>query len=203
MENSNDISKKALAEVVVLYVEDEDEVRELATMYLKRHIPNLIVAGSGEEALSLSEGKSIDILVTDINMKSIDGVELAIKIKEANPSCFVIFSTAYSNSDRLMQAIDIKVDKYMVKPVDWKELVNTISNFAEQLFMVNHLGDESDVSSNIMSGDMYISLKEALSIIENNISFLSKSNLPDEYVKVLIDLKKAKEYIDNVLDDNF
>lgn len=203
MDNSKEILKKALSEVVVLYVEDEDEVRELANMYLKRHIPNLLVAGSGEEALSISEGKLIDILVTDINMKSIDGAELAIRIKENNPSCYVIFSTAYSNSDRLMQAIDIKVDKYMVKPVDWKELVNTISSYAEQMFMVNHIGDETEPSSSIMSGDVYVSLKEALTKIENSISILSNGGLPEEYLKVLIDLEKAREYIDSVLEDNF
>ncbi len=204
MDNSKENSHKALEEVVVLYVEDEDEVRELAKMYLKRHIPNLLVAGSGEEALAISEGKSIDILVTDINMKSIDGAELAIRIKESNPSCYVIFSTAYSNSDRLMQAIDIKVDKYMVKPVDWKELVNTISCYAEQMFMVNHIDDDTEPSGlNIMSSDVYMSLKEALSAIESSISALSGDNLSDNHVKVLRDMEKARSYIEKVLDDTF
>ena len=204
MSNLNDKSGKALEEVVVLYVEDEDEVRELAAKYLHRRVPNLIVAGSGEEALELSEGKNIDILVTDINMKTIDGAELAMRIKENNPSCYIIFSTAYSNTDRLMQAIDIKVDKYMVKPVDWKELVKTIENYAGQMFMVNHIDEDSEAAgaSDIMPGDVYRLLNDALSYIEDSIESLSADKVTDNTVKSIRSLEAARYNIEKVLEEH-
>ena len=205
MDNLSDKSGRALEEVVVLYVEDEDEVRELAAKYLHRRVPNLLVAGSGEEALVLSEGKQIDILVTDINMKTIDGAELAMRIKETNPSCYIIFSTAYSNTDRLMQAIDIKVDKYMVKPVDWKELVKTIENYADQMFMVNHIEEETEpIGMNIISGDVYKALRESLSNIEESIASLSSdSKITDNMVRSIRYLELARERIEKVLDEHF
>lgn len=194
----------ALKEAVVLYVEDEEEIRNLVSRYLSRFVPNLLVAGSGEEALRISGGKDIDILVTDISMKTMDGAELAIKIKERNPSCYIIFSTAYSNTDRLMQAVDISVDKFMVKPIDLKELADAIGLFAERVFMVKHLEDGGDPRCcEVISGDVYKALNEALSHIDEGMAGLSGERLSENLIKCVRGFEAARSCIERVLKEHF
>ena len=203
MADMDDKLKEALKEAVVLYVEDEDEVRSLASRYLSRTIPNLLVAGSGEEALRLAEGKEIDILVTDISMDTMDGAELAVRIKSRNPFCYIIFSTAYCNTDRLMQAVEIKVDEYMVKPIDWKKLSDSIASYAMMVYMLKHSVGGEEQNNDTGSLDAYNVLNEALASLDEAIGLMSGENSADNAVKTMHNLKKTRECIEKVLEDYF
>ncbi|MBI3873740.1 MAG: response regulator [Arcobacter sp.] len=74
----------------------------------------------------LEYGNEIDLIVTDVNMPELNGLEMARKIKEINPNIPIIVATAFSNSSYLLEAIELGIDKYVLKPIDIKKLFNVM-----------------------------------------------------------------------------
>src|SRR6185369_13515187 len=93
--------------VSLLYVEDEPEARELICEIIGRRYPalRLIVAANGEEGLESFRKNRPEIVLTDINMPFVNGIEMAEKIKLLNPATEIIALTAYSNSEHLLKAV--------------------------------------------------------------------------------------------------
>jgi len=118
-----------LKDLTILYCEDEKEVQEVTVSILESLIHRVIVADNGREGLELFQKHrdEIDIILTDISMPEINGLEMTRTIKKTHPNLPVIVTTAFSNSDFLLEAIDINVDKYVLKPVDIQKLIEAIS----------------------------------------------------------------------------
>jgi len=110
----------------LLYVEDEDEVRDLLSRFLGRRVGNLEVATNGKEGLERFLAGEYDVVVTDIKMPEMDGLEMATRIKATGQSVPIIVVTAYSDRDYLMRAIDLGVDRYVTKPIDPDALLTAI-----------------------------------------------------------------------------
>lgn len=101
----------------VLYVEDAEMMREALAYYLRRRLGKLDVAGNGKEGLELFGQNHYDLVLTDIRMPVMDGLEMAQAIKAKNPLTPVIILTAHSESDYVSRAEKIGVDRYLKKPV--------------------------------------------------------------------------------------
>jgi len=113
----------------VLYVEDEKSLREVTSEILKSFMKNLYVATNGQEGyeLFLEKEENIDIIITDINMPVLSGLEMIKKIKEVNSKVPIVVTTAFSNKEYLLDAINIGVDKYVLKPLDITQLLQAVS----------------------------------------------------------------------------
>lgn len=110
----------------VLYVEDEDEVRELLSRFLSRRVARLDIARNGEEGLQAFREREYDAVVTDIKMPKMDGLDMAEHIKATSRSVPIIVVTAFSDRDYLLRAIDLGVDRYVTKPIDPDVLLRAI-----------------------------------------------------------------------------
>jgi len=113
----------------ILYVEDEPEVRQELARYLQRFSSRVITAENGEEGLALFRAHAPQIVITDIKMPKMNGIELAGKIKEFSPDLPVVFTSAHSDNGYFLDAINMQVDGYILKPVDLQILekkLNTI-----------------------------------------------------------------------------
>jgi diguanylate cyclase (GGDEF)-like protein/PAS domain S-box-containing protein len=106
----------------ILYVEDEPNVREMLGRFISRFCENLYLAENGEEGLSLFLEHNVDIVISDIKMPKMNGIDMVEKIKEHNPKQLVIFTTAHIDSEYLFKAIELQVDGYISKPVDLDKL---------------------------------------------------------------------------------
>ena len=122
-----------LKELTLLYVEDEADVRELFLTLIKRHFREVYAATNGIEGLELFQKHHIDIIISDIRMPKMDGLEMVKKIKEINPEVFVIFITAFSDSSYLKEALELGVEGYIVKPIDKNRLYQKLNFLAEIL----------------------------------------------------------------------
>jgi diguanylate cyclase (GGDEF)-like protein len=122
-----DISK--LKDVTVLYCEDEDYLRDITVGILKSFTKKQFIAVDGKEGLKLFNQYSdeIDLIITDVNMPNMTGLEMAKEIKQINPNIPIIVATAFSNSEYLLEAIDLGIDKYVLKPVNIKKLLDTMT----------------------------------------------------------------------------
>lgn len=116
-----------LKDCVVLYVEDEKSVQMQTQMILKDFVKEVYLASNGEEGLKIALEKDVDIIVTDILMPEMNGIEMLKKLKkEYNRDIPAIITTAYSETEYLMEAINLKVDGFIMKPINVKDLISTI-----------------------------------------------------------------------------
>ena len=110
----------------ILYVEDEDGVRRGFVKTLSRYAKEVYEASNGEEGLALYKEHLPDIVVTDIKMPKMNGIEMSKAIKEINPKQAIIVTTAHSESDYLLEAIRLQLHGYILKPIDKRVLKDKI-----------------------------------------------------------------------------
>jgi putative nucleotidyltransferase with HDIG domain len=115
-----------LKSLAVLYVEDEEEVRAALAKFLRRRFGRVDVAENGQLGLDLFYKDGYDVVVTDVKMPVMDGLEMARQIKSLRDEMPVIVVTAYNETDYFLRAIEIGVDRYVKKPIDPNLLVEAI-----------------------------------------------------------------------------
>ena len=116
-----------LKDCVVLYVEDDKSVQMQTKLILKDFVKEVYVASNGEEGLKIALEKDIDIIVTDISMPVMNGIEMLNKLKkEHHRDIPAIITTACTETESLIELITLKVDGFIVKPINVKDLISTI-----------------------------------------------------------------------------
>jgi len=100
----------------ILIVEDDKSMNEILVETLEDEGYEVESAFSGKHALSLAQRNSFDLVVSDVRLPGIDGVETLSAIKEIAPSTKCIVITGYSSADTPIRAIRLKVDDYLFKP---------------------------------------------------------------------------------------
>ncbi len=113
----NEINKK----IKVLYVEDDDIARENGLEYLENYFENLYEASNALTALKLYDEIKPEIIITDIQMPKLNGLEFIKNIRKKDKKTQVIVLSAYSNKDYLFSAIELGLVKYLIKPIKEKE----------------------------------------------------------------------------------
>lgn len=106
----------------VLVVEDENQARENFVSYLSMFYENVFEVNNGEEALEIYRTKKVDIILLDINIPKISGLEVARQIREKDLMTKIIVLTAHSEKSFLLEAMGLKLTKYLLKPVNRKDL---------------------------------------------------------------------------------
>jgi signal transduction histidine kinase len=114
--------------VSLLYVEDEPTTRELVTNMLKLNGYNCFVAENGRLGLELYRRHTPEIVLSDIMMPDMNGLEMARAIRADSPEVQFIFMTASSESKFILEAVDIGVTQYVVKPVEMPKLLAALSH---------------------------------------------------------------------------
>jgi putative nucleotidyltransferase with HDIG domain len=120
------IDAEFLKTLSVLYVEDDEEIRELLSRFLRRWVGILHIATNGQEGAQAFHDHRPDVVVTDIKMPVMDGLEMATAIKASSREVPIIVITAYSERDYFIRAIEIGVDQYVTKPVNTDILLQAI-----------------------------------------------------------------------------
>jgi diguanylate cyclase (GGDEF)-like protein len=118
-----------LKNITILYAEDEKDLREVTHQILKGFTKKQYVAQNGQEGLELfkEHENEIDLIITDVNMPILNGLDMVKEIKKINLNIPIIVATAFSNKEYLLEAIDIGIDKYVLKPIDIAKLLQVMS----------------------------------------------------------------------------
>jgi len=141
--------QKYLKTLTVLYVEDDDDIRAQLDQFLNRRLGKVILACDGQDGLQKFSQQHIDIVITDIKMPNMNGLEMASKIKEISPKTPVLVTTAFELPNYLIEAIRIGIDKYAIKPIDTNLLMRDLmecvkqSHAEQQLQLINQLFDDN------------------------------------------------------------
>ena len=122
-----------LKNLSALVVEDDPLIRDAMARTVKRMVGEVYLAENGREGLELFLEKRPDLVISDIMMPVLDGLDMAEKIKEASPETPVVLITASNDTANLVRAIDIGVEKFVVKPVDSLKMKSVLVSTAGYL----------------------------------------------------------------------
>jgi len=117
----------------ILYIEDEETTQELIKEILEIECKEVFVASDGQEGLALYQEKQPDIVLSDIAMPNMDGLEMSEAIKKINPEQPIALFTAFSQSSYLKKAAQIGIATYILKPLDEEQFFNSLNYMALEL----------------------------------------------------------------------
>ena len=106
----------------ILVVDDEEGARELFNTILTDEGYEVTLANDGQDALSCMRGNTYDLVVTDIKMPGMDGLQLLQEIRKAGSQADVIMVTAYGEVESYLKAMSLGAAEYINKPIRIKEL---------------------------------------------------------------------------------
>ncbi|OCL91256.1 response regulator transcription factor [Aliarcobacter thereius] len=205
----------------VLIVEDEGDLAKLIRTSIKDYFFRVIIANDGKTGLEKYNSFKPDIVISDITMPILDGLEMCKKIKEENDKTSIIILSAYSQQEKLLKAIDIGINKYFIKPFDPDEFVSYLKELSIKINKDKNIELKdgfifSNSTLNLYKDDILVKLtkreKDFINLLVKNINSLVKlelikeklwdeKNISDERVRTFIKrlrVKTSKDLIENV-----
>lgn len=121
----------------VLYAEDDESARNSMLLVLEDIFPNIITAIDGEDGLSKFQTESIDLVLTDINMPKMNGIEMITHIREVSKEIPILVLSASNEADNFTKTIKLGIDGYLLKPVDMPQLIEVLSKTIAKVNLKN------------------------------------------------------------------
>jgi len=156
--------------LTILYVEDDEIIRKQALMYLEKLCKKVWGAKDGLEALEYYEDYTPDIIISDIKMPRLSGLDMAKKIRQVDKKTPIILATAFTETDYLLKAVELQLIKYLVKPITSVKLLEALTMADKYL---NH--DKQSII-NIGKDAIYDILNQTL-VIKGSIIKLTRHEL--------------------------
>lgn len=183
----------------VLYAEDDLIIQESITRILKLFFKEVFVANDGSEALEIYHNNQIDVIILDYVMPNFDGYQTAKLIRDLNRKIPIIITSAYTDKEKLLNAIELNLIKYIEKPILYEDLINVFGSVISSLEDNNMLLAKIDeftyysyVTKNIIKKDSEIVLTK------NEVLFLELLlDKPNQLItKEIIENRVFKETVD-------
>ncbi|MCK9337613.1 MAG: response regulator [Arcobacteraceae bacterium] len=170
-----------LKTITVLYVEDDYLIREQTKSMFQNLFKETIVAGDGVEGLQAYKDNKdkIDVVVSDINMPNMDGLEMSEAIHKLDPQVPIVITTAFTDENYLLKSLELDVSKYVTKPLKVKELAIAITEVVakyKNLVNTQKVAKVLATKNNMASSD--------IRNLESNIDILKTQH---DFDKVIID----------------
>ncbi|MFZ0391160.1 MAG: sigma-54 dependent transcriptional regulator [Calditrichia bacterium] len=121
----------------ILIVDDEPTIRETLSVVLNEEGYNAETAANGQEALEKLTENNFDLVITDLKMPEIGGIELLEKIKQKAPRTSVMIITAYATVESAIQALRLGAYDYMIKPLEFDDVILRIQRLIEHRELIN------------------------------------------------------------------
>jgi len=117
----------------VLIVEDEIDLANLIKSSIKELFFKVVIAKDGLEAIKKFDSFKPDIIISDIMMPNLNGLEMSKKIKEKNSETPIVILSAHSHKEMLLEAIDLGISKYFIKPFDIEEFIEYLKELSKKI----------------------------------------------------------------------
>lgn len=131
--------KNYTSKLSILFAEDHEDLRDNTSAILKSIFKTVDTCVNGEDAfkqyLKYKNDNNIfyDIVLSDIEMPKMDGIELTKRIYQHNPSQPIIILSAYDDTKYLLQLINLGIEQFIKKPIDYQELLHTFLNISRKI----------------------------------------------------------------------
>jgi len=152
----------------ILYIEDDDGVRSVNIRILKRMFKETYEASDGDAGFKLYLEKKPNIIITDIKMPCIDGIELIKMIRQNDTKTKIIITTAFSDSAYLLDAVELNIERYIVKPITKRNLIPALKKAISAIEIEKKL---------YLSRGFYFDYRTSLFYIEDKVIDMTKKEL--------------------------
>lgn len=190
--------KQMLSALTIVYVEDDNDIRENFCEFFERLSVNIFCSSNAEDALELYEKNKPDIMIVDINLLNMSGIELASQVRKKDKFTRFIITTAYTNPEFTLQAVELDITRYLVKPITGNNLLPALEK------AVIEVHENTDQYTNINLGENLVFNLKKEQLLHNDIEIdLRKKEL--QLLKLLIQNKDtivSYEMIENKLWEN-
>jgi len=120
-----------LSSFTLLYAEDEEGIRNNIKEILECIFKDLYLAKNGEEAYKIYEEKKPDLIITDIQMPKLNGLDLIKKIRKNDSKVRIVITSAHTDLDYMLNAVELHLVKYIIKPITEAKLLDVFEAFIE------------------------------------------------------------------------
>jgi len=198
-------------QVTLLYVEDDDTIRPILERTLKRKMKDIFVACDGAQGYDMFKEHSPDIILTDIKMPKMDGLEMSEKIREIDSKVPIIVLSAHSEKDFFIEAIEIGISGYLVKPIDKEKLFSELERNTKVVLFEKNKKAQEELLQNLIDMQpsiVFLENKDKNMLFANKL-FLDSFNLKTQlnetnYSRIYNELKEKNNVkLKNTNDDNF
>ncbi|MDM5232493.1 response regulator transcription factor [Lysinibacillus pakistanensis] len=148
----------------ILIVDDEKEIRNLIAIYLKNEGYHVLEAGDGEQGLTLLRKHKVHLIVLDIMMPKIDGIEMCMKVREIEEMPIIMLSAKSQDMDKIV-GLTLGADDYVTKPFNPLELMARIKSQLRRYIKMNRHDTMNE--NEIEIGDMRINTATHEVIVNN------------------------------------
>ncbi len=186
MNKANNMNKELISKLssfTLLYVEDEEGIRKNITEILKHFFKDTFVAKNAKEAYNLYETKRPDLIITDIKMPNETGIELIKKIRKRDSKVRVIITSAYTDLEYMLEATELHLVKYIVKPITEQKLFEALEAFLKSY--------DNAIVYNLEKGWLFDGSKSMIQSPKEEIKLTKKEN---KFLKLLIKKNRIITY---------
>ncbi|PHS57549.1 MAG: response regulator [Sulfurimonas sp.] len=135
-----------LNEFNILYLEDDDSLLKHTADALDDFVKNVFAVKTSQEAMRILENKRIDVIISDILLENETGIDFLKELQEdKNIHIPTVLTTAHTDTKYLLDAIKLKVENYIVKPINLKELLNTLHDILLPLIQEREIQKNSNI----------------------------------------------------------
>jgi DNA-binding NtrC family response regulator len=169
----------------ILYLEDDEDLLKHTKDILEDFVNNIYAVKNISEALDVLLNKKVDVIVSDILLKDENGIDFLKHIKNKNINIPTILTTAHTDTQYLLDAIRLKVENYIVKPINIKELLNSLHDILLPIVQKKEIQKNNNLIrtiSAITDGKQVAIIKYILNNLDNeNLFTASYSNIMDSF----------------------
>lgn len=179
-----------LADKRVLCADDNPGILKEISEILEMFFNEVVAVDDGEKAFDEAINNQFDVLIFDISMPKLDGLDAIKKIREHNKKIPVIVLSAHTEQEYLWRAVDLKISKYLTKPFDKKALISALEQVALELVDYN-------MTIKLTNTSIYNYCTKQL---DNNGKFIQLSKSESRLLEFFLKNKNIVLTFDNILD---
>ena len=190
--STNDELRKFTSSLTVLYAEDDNDTRDMITTIFSMLFAKVVSVDNGKKALDEYKKHSFDILITDLTMPIMGGMELMKNIKTINKNQKIIVMTAHDTVENLIGSINIQADGILLKPININNLSSMLNKISKDIFASKNY--DTQEKDSIFNLNIQEEIKIGIIIIDEFYDFISqfgtsiKDNLYNSIYQHLDDL---------------
>ncbi len=180
----------------IMYIEDDVLATAKLKSILEKYFNKIIIASNGEDAFGqLKDSPKIDLIISDINMPKMDGLEFLEELRKYDADIPFIFVTARNEPDKMLKAIQLDIDNYILKPINLQNLLSIIDKIVEKLYR-NYLLLEKN-SHIFLNENLFWNKNNKTILFENKIINLTKKELG--FIEILMSDENKVHSIEDII----
>ncbi len=131
-------SKQTLFELKLLYAEDDKSVQEIMKKILSNRFKDIICVCDGQEALEIYSQECIDLMIIDMDMPRLNGLDFCRIVRESNDDIPIMMLTAFNQTEYLIEALQIGIDRFLFKPIKTSTLDKQLKTLVKRAFLLKN-----------------------------------------------------------------